>query len=335
MTLGRKERARYEANARVSEILKQDTHSEEDIAFMKEAYTGVGGLTGSKFDHGQFFTPSVVTEFVVDLLGIEGGRVLEPSCGGGAFLRALPDACDVTGIEYMMETSEVARICYPNAKIIHGDALKQTFKDPFDYVIGNPPYGLKVEDWEFDSGKKAKSEIAFIEYGLRNLKEGGFLAMVIPDSILANKNAEPFRKYFLENHTLCASISLPTQTFYHGGTNVKTSILIIRKGVHAFADDQQVFMARCSDIGWDSRGNPTGRSDIPKLLDAYRKFKDSSDEMNMHLAIAHAMHAIENGEGEEISLDDLEYVLNGEDVPPRTVEPQFDSMQDGQFQMNF
>lgn len=336
--MGRKEAKRYEQNERVREILRHDTHSAEDIAYMKQAYTGVGGLVSTGWSNGQFFTPSVITEFVVNLLGIEGGRVLEPSCGGGAFLRALPDACDVTGIEYMMETSEVARICYPNAKIIHGDALKQTFKEPFDYVIGNPPYGLKVEDWEFDSGKKAKSEIAFIEYGLRNLKEGGFLAMVIPDSILANKAAEPFRKYVLDNHTLCASISLPTQTFYHGGTSVKTSILIIRKGVHAFAEHQQVFMALCSDIGWDSRGNPTDKSDIPKLLDEYRKFKETSDKMNMHLAIAHAMYMIEEGtlEGERVLLTEEDFnIPQLEQALAKESPPFYEDNDDGQIRFAF
>lgn len=336
--MGRKEAKRYEDNERVKKILRQETHSDEDIAFMKQAYTGVGGLVSSGWDNGQFFTPSVITEFVVDLLGIEEGRVLEPSCGGGAFLRALPEACDVTGIEYMVETSEVSRICYPDATIIQGDALTQTFDEPFDYVIGNPPYGLKVDDWEFDSGKKAKSEIAFIEYGLRNLREGGFLAMVIPDGILSNRNALAFRKHIFENHTLCASISLPIQTFYHAGTSVKTSILIIRKGVHAFAEHQKVFMAMCEEIGWDTRGKPTSKSNIPEILDEYRKFKQESDLMNMEIAIRYAQEMIDNDDPavEKILLTEEDFnIPQMEESLAKEDPPLYDDTDDGQIRLAF
>jgi type I restriction-modification system DNA methylase subunit len=264
--MGRKERKRYDDNNKVREIInkkKQDITSEE-VEFMKTAYTGIGGLTNSGFNSGQFFTPEVVTGFVVDMMGITGGRVLEPSCGGGAFIRALPEECDVVGCEYMVDTARVAEICNPNAHIINGDTLEMTFDQPFDHVIGNPPYGLKVDNWTFDCGSKSKSEVAFIEHGMRHLKDGGILGMVVPDSILANKREENFRKHIIENHCLLAVVSLPVETFYHVGTSVKTSFLMIKKGLPL--EDDTVFMAMCEDIGWDRRGNPTNKCDLVPIL---------------------------------------------------------------------
>jgi len=314
--MGRKERKRFADNEAVSELLKKDKHTAEEIEFIKEAYTGVGGLVSSGWDSGQFFTPSVVTEFIVKILRIESGTVLEPSCGGGAFLRALPERCQITGIEYMHETAKVSTVCYPRALIMNEDALKVKFSHQFDYVIGNPPYGLKVDDWDFDSGKKAKSEIAFLEYGLRNLREGGLLAMVIPDSVLQGQATAAFRKYIMEEHNLVGIISLPIETFSKAGTKVKTSVMVIKKGRHIFHEHQQVLMAVCKDIGWDSRGNETGKCDLPMIADEFSNFLDGQDMMNMQLAVAHAMQAIEDGEGESFTIP-----VSDSDTTPDVTEP--------------
>jgi type I restriction-modification system DNA methylase subunit len=272
--MGRKERNRHENNDRVRELLKKDTLTPEEIEFIKKAYTGIGGLTWSRWDNGQFFTPTAVTEFVVKMMGIEGGRVLEPSCGGGAFLNVLPSSCEVYGVEMMIETARVAQICYPHATIIQGDALTLEWDEPFDYVIGNPPYGLRVDNWEFMSGKKYKSEIAFIEYGLKYLKPGGVLGMIVPDSILANQREIDFRKWVMDHHRILAVVSLPTETFCHVGTNVKTSLLMIEKG-RSTNVDYSVFMAMCEKIGWDRRGYPIQENDLPEILLTYLSFEQN------------------------------------------------------------
>ena len=44
--------------------------SAEELQVLRDSYTGVGGLVPSAFDGGQFFTPRVVTEFVVAMLGV-------------------------------------------------------------------------------------------------------------------------------------------------------------------------------------------------------------------------------------------------------------------------
>ena len=269
--MGRKERKRYEDNERVKELLKKEELTAEEIDYMKKAYTGSGGLVSGIWNNGQFFTPEVVTKFTIDMLGITGGRVLEPSCGAGAFLNVLPEECEVTGIEMMHDTARVAELCYPDATILKGDALKTTFIEPFDYAVGNPPFGLPVSDWNFDCGKEGKSEVAFIEHALRNLKDGGKLGMIVPGSLLSNNNTKALRKYILEEHQVLAVVGLPSDTFYHTGTSVKTALLIVQKGK---ADDNySVFFGHCEEIGWDKRGRPTGKCDLPRILDAY-KFRE-------------------------------------------------------------
>jgi hypothetical protein len=34
--------------------------------------------------------------------------------------------------------------------------------------------------------------------------------------------------------------------------------------------DYWIYMAVCEDIGWDSRGRPTGNNELPVILDEYR-----------------------------------------------------------------
>ncbi|MBP1931766.1 HsdM family class I SAM-dependent methyltransferase [Ammoniphilus resinae] len=271
--MGRKERKRITQNEQVRELLEKESLTDEEIQFIKQSYSGIGGLVRTGWDNGQFFTPENVTEFVIKMLGIEGGRILEPSCGSGGFFEHLPSTCDVVGIEIMSEASKVAQICYPKANILQEDALQVTFDEPFDYCIGNPPFGLKV-DFDFASGGKFKSEVAFVEYGLRNLKDGGILGMVVPDSMLANKKETPFRKWAIENNRLLGVIGFPTQTFFHSGTSVKTSLLMIQKGRENPNEDYDVFFAVAEKIGWCTRGNPTD-SDLDAIYHEYASWPQS------------------------------------------------------------
>jgi type I restriction-modification system DNA methylase subunit len=268
--MGRKESKRFELNDQVRELLRKPDLTVEERQFIKQSYSGIGGLTRSGWDNGQFFTPEPVTRFVVSMMGIEEGRVLEPSCGSGAFFEQLPSNCEVFGIEYMQEAAAVARACYPQAQVVTGDALTQQWDEKFDYVIGNPPFGLKV-DWEFGIKGNFTSEIAFIQNGLQNLKEGGILGMIIPDSILGNRRDAPFREWLMKDNKVLASVSLPGETFFHVGTSVKTSLLMIQKGREA-DEDYSIFMAVCEKVGWDSRGRATS-SDLDEILKAYLGFR--------------------------------------------------------------
>jgi type I restriction-modification system DNA methylase subunit len=140
------------------------------------------------------------------------------------------------------------------------------------FFMSNSPFSLKVNDWEFKCGKTFKSEAAFIEYGLNTLKPDGVLSMIVPNSLLANHREKIFREYLLKNHRLLASISLPTETFYHAGTAVKTAILMLKKG-RGTEEDYKIMFAVCENIGWDSRGRPTDQSDLEEISQAYLTFE--------------------------------------------------------------
>ncbi len=156
----------------------------------------------------------------------------------------------------------------------------------FSVILTNPPFGsqgkiinknvLKEFDlghkWEKHGDKYLKTEellggqvpdILFIERCLDLLKDGGRMAIVLPNGDLENSSLEYVRYYISERAKLLAVISLPFDTFIPFGTGVKASILFLRKGKRMQNDS--VFFGKISKIGY--KGNKNGTA-------VYRKDKD-------------------------------------------------------------
>ena len=148
----------------------------------------------------------------------------------------------------------------------------------FDLVVTNPPFGgqAHIDDphilsrYELpDSGvREARSimpaEQLFVEGALKYVKPGGYLAVVLPRSILNNPGLIFIRRWLLTNTRIVASIDLPKETFAVGGGVPNPSVLIVQrltreetKLARAGAlDEYQVFMSIPKKVGIDKRGNP-------------------------------------------------------------------------------
>jgi len=142
----------------------------------------------------------------------------------------------------------------------------------FDIVVTNPPFGTKamidnpdiLSQFELTTfgAKSPRSalppEQLFIERCLDFLKPGGYLGIVLPDSILSNPGLKWLREWILQKAYVIASVDLPVETFEpHTGT--QTSILILKKKTPEEQKLQQVyeiFMAIPEKVGHDRRGNP-------------------------------------------------------------------------------
>ena len=72
-------------------------------------------------------------------------------------------------------------------------------------------------------------EVLFIDRFIQLAKQGGFIAIIIPDGILANSTYHYVRQFIAEKTKVIGIISLPRETFRQAGTNAKTSILILQK----------------------------------------------------------------------------------------------------------
>jgi len=129
---------------------------------------------------GQVFTPEPVVRAMLALRR-NSGRVLEPSCGDGAFLRHLPDA---VGLELDADH------CPPGAQVL--DFFAYPEREQFDTIIGNPPY-VRFQDIPAATREliaqgrygrcldgRSNLYLFFIEKCLRHLKPGGELIFITP-----------------------------------------------------------------------------------------------------------------------------------------------------------
>lgn len=142
--------------------------------------------------------------------------------------------------------------------VIREKSKNKGFKaNAFDFIITNPPFGSKVKFAEkrylenYTLGKKGvdwidaklhninllrenvreqqTTEVLFIEQCHRFLKPGGYLAMVIPDSILTNSSMQYVRDWIEEHWRIVAVVSLPQFAFAANGAGVKSSVLFLKK----------------------------------------------------------------------------------------------------------
>ena len=148
----------------------------------------------------------------------------------------------------------------------------------FDLVITNPPFGTnskidnpnildQYELTKFGANNPRNSlppEQLFIERCLDFLKPGGYLGIVLPDSILSNPGLKWLREWIIKKAYIIASIDLPVETFEpHTGT--QTSILILKKKTpeqEKYQEEYEIFMAVPEKVGHDRRGNPIYKTNI-------------------------------------------------------------------------
>jgi len=147
-------------------------------------------------------------------------------------------------------------------------AYSNDARGKFDLVFTNPPFGAKVKveqeiaNQYFLSKYSDAPEVLFIEACYNFLKEGGKMAIVLPDGILGNPNTLPVREWILDKFKILASIDLAVEAFLPQ-VGVQASLLFLQKKTELerqlaqdSAEDYDVFMAIAEKLGKDRRGNP-------------------------------------------------------------------------------
>ncbi|MBK5722007.1 restriction endonuclease subunit M [Dysgonomonas sp. Marseille-P4677] len=135
----------------------------------------------------------------------------------------------------------------------------RNFQDgTFSLIMTNPPFGSVIrineidyyKDYELfeknlgyrelkeriiDDDNKNKwrisqsTEVLFLERCYNYLKDGGYLAIVIPDGILTNATSQYVRDWLVDKFRIIAVASLPQFTFAHVRAGVKSSVLFLKK----------------------------------------------------------------------------------------------------------
>jgi type I restriction enzyme M protein len=172
--------------------------------------------------------------------------------------------------------------------------------EEFSVLLTNPPFGSKIpvrgeeklkqyelgHKWKFnkqtgqwEKGKLKDNEapqILFIERCLQLLKDGGRMAIVLPDGILGNESLSYVRNWLLKQGRLIAVIDVPIETFMPN-TSTKTSVLIFQKlSKDKIPEDYNIFMAVAETCGHDRRGNPKEDDDISNIANEFKKWAEDN-----------------------------------------------------------
>lgn len=122
---------------------------------------------------GQYFTPRWVAEAIVERHFADlpaGATVVEPSCGDGVFLHALPDHVNAIGVEIDPRWAEKARRD-TGRTVLLGDFLSVPLPSQVDALVGNPPFC-------------ADTVASFLDRAHPLLGEGGRCGLILPAYIL-------------------------------------------------------------------------------------------------------------------------------------------------------
>ncbi len=142
---------------------------------------------------GFYPTPDSVTDLLADKLDIEdGARLLDPCCGKGITLSRLGGSSSIKyGIELDHQRAQEAR--EQLHKVLWADALMEVTVSPqsFNLIFLNPPYDNAIAAMN----KEKRLEEQFLRRFLGQLKNGGYLILVIPYYVLESC-AKPLSRYF-------------------------------------------------------------------------------------------------------------------------------------------
>ncbi len=185
--------------------------------------------------NSHFTDATVVHEMwnAVRRMGFVGGTVLEPTCGSGNIIGAMPedmrDSTRVIGVELDSVTALVAKHLYPGADIRQGAFQEAEIADgSVDLVIGNVPFSSENPSGQTVVGAPPLNLHNYIiAHSLKKLKPGGLMAVVTTHATMENQPEQ--RKWLAKNTELLAAVRLPSGAFAAANTAVVTDILFIRK----------------------------------------------------------------------------------------------------------
>jgi len=181
-----------------------------------------------KWDLAQYFTPTTVTDFIIEVLNPHFAEYLkDPACGSADFLTAAfrrgqqwPDyASSIWGSDVSPEAVQVAVL----NMILNGDGKSNIHEEDSllkinasletcDIVVCNPPFGTRIvernpqtlvnfdlgHEWHRDGNghwtvdeallKSQEAGVLFAEACVKLLRPGGRFALIVPNGYLGNRS---------------------------------------------------------------------------------------------------------------------------------------------------
>ena len=289
----------------VTELDKLDWYSAKQEG-LGDLYEGLlqKNAEESKKGAGQYFTPRVLIDVIVELMQPKLDEVIQdPAAGTGGFLIAanhyIRGHNDISKLDekayarYRQETfygmelvPEAHRLALMNLMLheldSHDDGSRLALGDTLspegqslpksDLILTNPPFGAKKgggqptrDDFTYPTSNK---QLAFLQHIYRALKPGGRAAVVLPDNVLFEGNVgKDIRRDLMDKCNLHTILRLPTGIFYAQG--VKTNVLFFTRGETEAGNTKAVWF-------YDLRTNmPSFGKRTPLTQDHFKEFVEA------------------------------------------------------------
>ncbi len=217
----------------------QDSNSEPELTKETTNYIRESEQAYRK-SLGQYFTPRSIREALLEKLpkNLNSPKILDPACGTGEFLitakKMFPNA-SIYGWDIDKKLIEISRHVSPNTSLKNINSLKDTSYEIFDFVIGNPPYfefkpekSLKEKFKDAISGRPNIFSL-FIYQGLKWLKNGGYLAFVVPPSMNNGAYFSNLRNFIINNANIEHLEIIKDSKIFHGAQQ-STMLIVLKKG---------------------------------------------------------------------------------------------------------
>ena len=193
---------------------------------------------------GHVPTPDSLVDEMVERLFAQAvpsheDRLLDPGCGGGAFIAGILRWCEakgvaapkITGVELNPSLAAKARkrfAAYPSVNIVHADYLLSQPTTTYRFIIGNPPYvslanlGGDVQRDRYRArfaSARGRFDLymLFFERALDDLAQNGRLVFITPEKFLYVSAANQLRQ-LLASRTHIAAIDLAPEDAFPGFT---------------------------------------------------------------------------------------------------------------------
>lgn len=256
---------------------------------------------------GQYFTPRVLIDVMVELMKPQPGEVIQdPAAGTGGFLIAADrhmregtddyfelspkqqafQLCEAfRGVEKVPDTFRLLLMNLHLHKIDPdhlelGDTLspkgsEARFKRA-DLILSNPPFGPAggppTRDDLTITDRVSSYQLPFVEHIIRALAPGGRAAVVVPDNVLFDDGrGKALRRMLMHRCDLHTILRLPTGIFYAQG--VKTNALFFTRSVEADPAEDATKAVWIYDMraGAPAYGktNPLKRTDFKDFVAAF------------------------------------------------------------------
>jgi type I restriction enzyme M protein len=261
-------------------------YSDERDAF-GDAYEGLLQKMAeeTKRGAGQYFTPRVLINVMVDLMKPEPGEVIQdPAAGTGGFLIAADQYMRAQTDSYF-ELSPKQQAFQLNSALRGVENVPDTFRllqmnlhlhsiDPdhldladtlsprgadakfknADLILTNPPFGPAggppTRDDLTITDRVSSYQLPFVEHVIRSLRLGGRAAVVVPDNVLFDDGkGKALRQRLMSWCNLHTILRLPIGIFYAQG--VKTNVLFFTRS------DEEAPLEDATEAVWiyDARAN--------------------------------------------------------------------------------